>query len=88
MAQPLQFINRDNPNHMCKLCKASYGLKPALCVWYHELRQFLITYGFTNSHVDISLFVLNIGGIRVYLFVYVNSIIIIGAMMVLCKSSF
>ena len=30
----------------------------------------------TNSHADISLFVLNIDGIMVYLLVYVNDIII------------
>ena len=46
----------DKPNHVCKLRKAIYDLKQAPHAWYHELRQFLLSSGFTNCHADTSLF--------------------------------
>ena len=76
VAQPLIFIDPDHPDHACKLWKAIYGLKQAPWAWYHEFHQFLINSSFTNSHVNTSLFVLNIGGIMVYLLIYVDDIII------------
>ncbi|RVW20121.1 Retrovirus-related Pol polyprotein from transposon RE2 [Vitis vinifera] len=33
MAQPLGFVDRDNPTHVCKLKKAIYGLKQAPRAW-------------------------------------------------------
>ena len=78
MAQPLGFVDRDNPTHVCKLKKAIYGLKQAPRAWYLELRQFLIESGFTNSHADTSLFILHSGDITIYLLVYVDDIIITG----------
>ena len=78
MAQPSGFIDRDNLTHVCKLKQAIYGLKQAPQAWYLELRQFLIEFGFTNSHADTSLFILHSGDITIYLLVYVDGIIITG----------
>ena len=78
MAQPPGFVDRDNPTHVCKLKKAIYGLKQAPRAWYLELRQFLIESGFTNFHVDTSLFILHSSDITIYLLVYVDDIIITG----------
>ena len=78
MSQPPGFIDPDYPTYVCKLRKAIYGLKQAPRAWYHELRQFLITSGFENSYADTSLFVLKTGGHLMYLFVYVDDIIITG----------
>ena len=78
MAQPPGCFDNDHPTHVCKLCNAVYGLKKAPCAWYHELRQFLVTSDFTNSHVDTSLFLLNTGRTMIYLLAYVNDIIITG----------
>ncbi|KAK0576029.1 hypothetical protein LWI29_010847 [Acer saccharum] len=79
MAQPPGFIDSDYPTHVCKLRKAIYGLKQAPRAWYHELRQFLITSGFTNSYADTSLFVLKTGGALLYLLIYVDDIILTGS---------
>lgn len=76
MVQPLGFIDGDHPTHVCKLHKAIYGLKQAPRAWYHELRQFLVTSGFSNSHAYTSSFVLNTGGTIIYLLIYVDDIII------------
>ena len=79
MVQPPGFLDRDNPTHVCKLHNSIYGLKQAPPTWYHELRQFLVASGFTNSHADTSLFVFNTNGNLVYLLVYVDDIIITGS---------
>lgn len=55
-----------------------YSLKQAPRAWYYELRQFLVTSRFTNSHADTSLFIFNTSGNLVYLRVYVDDIIITG----------
>ncbi|RVX13659.1 Retrovirus-related Pol polyprotein from transposon RE1 [Vitis vinifera] len=78
MSQPPGFIDRDHPHHVCKLRKAIYGLKQAPRAWYHELRQFLLQFGFINSIVDTSLFIFNNRGTILYLLVYVDDIIITG----------
>ncbi|RVW91741.1 Retrovirus-related Pol polyprotein from transposon RE1 [Vitis vinifera] len=78
MSQPSGFIDRDHPHHVCKLRKAIYGLKQAPRAWYHELRQFLLQFGFINSIADTSLFIFNNHGTILYLLVYVDDIIITG----------
>ncbi|KAE8677981.1 hypothetical protein F3Y22_tig00111463pilonHSYRG00127 [Hibiscus syriacus] len=78
MAQPPEFVDKDNPTHVYKLKKAIYGLKQAPQAWYLELRQFLIESGFTNSHADTFLFILHSGDTTIYLLVYVDDIIIRG----------
>ena len=76
MVQPLGFIDCDYPYYVCKICKPIYGLKQIPRVCYHELCQFLMTFGFIYSHASTSLLVLNISGIMTYLFIYVDDIII------------
>ncbi|RVW25345.1 Retrovirus-related Pol polyprotein from transposon RE1 [Vitis vinifera] len=78
MSQPPGFIDRDHSHHVCKLRKAIYGLKQAPRAWYHELRQFLLQFGFINSIADTSLFIFNNHGTILYLLVYVDDIIITG----------
>ena len=76
MAQPLGFVDFDHPSYVCKLHKAIYGLKQASQAWYHKLRQFLLAFGFKNSHSDTSLFVLHSNHHTLYLLVYVDDIIL------------
>lgn len=57
MQQPLDFIDKTNPTFVCKLRKAIYGLKQAPRAWYNELKGFLLSYGFVNSHSGTSLFI-------------------------------
>ena len=78
MVQSLGLIDCDHPDHVCKLCKAIYGLKWVPRAWYHELYQFLINSNFTNSYADTLLFVFNTDSIMVYLLIYIYDIIIIG----------
>lgn len=56
----------------------TYGLKQAPRAWYHELKDFLLHFGFTNSRADASLFIYNKNGIVAYFLVYVDGIILKG----------
>lgn len=46
------FIDFAQPESVCKLVKALYGLKKEPKSWYDKLHQYLITWGFTNSKYD------------------------------------
>ena len=78
MSQPPGFIDSKNPSFVCKLHKAIYGLKQAPRAWYYELRTFLLTYGFRNSHSDTSLFIYTSSHHILYLLVYVDDIVVTG----------
>ncbi|XXG68216.1 hypothetical protein AAC387_Pa06g1354 [Persea americana] len=78
MSQPPGFVDNDNPSYVSKLHKAIYGLKQAPRAWYHELRTFLLQFGFQNSYADTSLFVFHADGHTMYLLVYVDDLILTG----------
>lgn len=78
MEQPPGFVDKDKPDHVCRLRKAIYGLKQAPRAWYTELQSFLLSLGFTGSLADTSLFVLQRGKELVYLLIYVDDILITG----------
>lgn len=78
MTLPSDFVDQDNPSHICKLRKAIYDLNQAPRAWYHELYYFLINFGFKNSYIDTSLFVLDVDDHIIYLLVYIDDFILIG----------
>ncbi|GJX52049.1 integrase, catalytic region, zinc finger, CCHC-type containing protein [Tanacetum coccineum] len=57
VSQPDGFVDLENPNHVYKLKKALYGLKPAPRAWYDLLSSFLLSQKFTKGTVDPTLFV-------------------------------
>ena len=79
MIQPPGFVDKNFPDHVCRLKKALYGLKQAPRAWYTELRVFLISLGFVNSTADASLFIYQQPGVTLYLLVYVDDIIVTGS---------
>ncbi|KAD3337749.1 hypothetical protein E3N88_33269 [Mikania micrantha] len=78
MEQPPGFINPNFPNHVCKLSKALYGLKQAPRAWFQRLSTFLLSYGFTCSRADTSLFIFTRNSCIMYLLVYVDDLILTG----------
>ena len=78
MSQPPGFIDSQFPTHVCQLRKALYGLRQAPRAWYHELRSFLLSYGFTNAVSDPSLFIYNHNAQLIYFMVYVDDLVVTG----------
>lgn len=62
--------------HVCKLKKVLYDLKHAPRAWYTELTKFLLSFRFSNSLSDSSLFIYHQSSTTIYLLVYVDDIVV------------
>ena len=86
MKQPPRFVDSQHPGHLCKLDKSLYGLKQAPRAWFSRLSSKLLQLSFTPSKADISLFIFNKTGIRMYILIYVDDIIIISSSSALLRN--
>ncbi|XP_022144023.1 uncharacterized protein LOC111013815 [Momordica charantia] len=78
MSQPPGYADPRYPNYICKLRKALYGLKQAPRAWNVTLKSALLSWGFTNSRSDTSLFIYHQGPSIILLLVYVDDVIVTG----------
>jgi hypothetical protein len=76
MVQPPGFTNPSFLQHVCKLKKAIYGLKQAPQAWFSRLSTKLLQLGFVGPKADSSLFLYRNKNVTMYLFIYVDNIII------------
>lgn len=76
MHQPVEFVNPDFPQHICKLRKSIYGLKHAPRAWFSKLTSKLLSLGFHGSILDSSLFIFSTVSASIYVLSYVNDIIV------------
>jgi len=67
----------DNTNRVWKLCRALYGLKQAPRAWHKKLKHTLVQLGFTPSDEDMSLFIKDEGGHRMFLAAHVDDMLIL-----------
>jgi histone deacetylase 1/2 len=79
MKQPPRYEGNTHPHYVCKLDKALYGLKQAPRAWYARLSEKLVSLGFYASKADTSLFIYMKGSVTIYLFVYVDDIIVVSS---------
>ncbi|KAI5343890.1 hypothetical protein L3X38_011766 [Prunus dulcis] len=79
MRQPPGFVDPHQPDHVCKLNKAIYGLKQAPWAWFQHFSQFLLRVGFTQSQADNSMFVYHDQFSVMILLLYVDDIILTGS---------
>ena len=75
MEQPKGFSLTDNPDFVCKMKKALYGLKLAPRAWYHRLDKYLQDKGFKRGTIDINLYIKTEGNDLIIVLVYVDDII-------------
>ncbi|BFG20903.1 hypothetical protein CerSpe_071770 [Prunus speciosa] len=68
-----------SPNDVCKLKRSLYGLKQAPRVWFEKFRSTLLSFSFTQSQYDSSLFLQRTPTGIVVLLVYVDDIVITGS---------
>lgn len=66
------------PPLVCRLLKSSYGLKQAPRQWFAELSTALLSFRFTQSKVDYSLFTMQQDGSFIAILIYVDDMIITG----------
>jgi hypothetical protein len=74
MEQPEGFSLTDNPNYVCKMKKALYGMKQAPRAWYYKLDKFLQDKGFRKGTVDNNLYIKFEGDNLLVVLVYVDDI--------------
>ena len=67
-----------SPHDVCKLKRSLYGLKQAPRAWFEKFRSTLLSFSFTQSQYDSSLFLHTSTSGIVILLVYVDDIIITG----------
>ena len=71
-------MTTSSPHDVCKLRLSLYGLKQAPCAWFEKFRSILLSFSFTQSQYDSSLFLHTSTSSMVILLVYVDDIIITG----------
>ena len=52
MRQPDGYVDKGNPNHVCKLKKSFYGLKQAARFWNSSIDQYLKASGYKQDDSD------------------------------------
>lgn len=74
--QPPGYEDKSKSDYVCKLDKALYELKQAPRAWYSRLSSKLCDLGFKASKADTSLFFYSKGGVTIFVFIYVDDIIV------------
>jgi len=70
--------SKAQPGQVCRLQCSLYGLKQDSRQWNLELCRFLTSHGYTQSKSDYSLFTKVSNGLRSYIVVYVDDLLIAG----------
>jgi len=76
MYQPPGFKSSHVPDYVCRLKKSLYGLKQAPRALYHRFATFILTFEFTHSKSNNSLFIYHHIRDIAYLLLYVDDIIL------------
>jgi hypothetical protein len=75
MEQPKGFQLSNNPDFVCKLKNALYGLKQYPRAWYYRLDKYLQDKGFKRGTIESNLYIKTEGDAFLIVLVYVDDII-------------
>ena len=79
MELPPGFFDDQGNKKVCKLNKSLYGLKQSLRAWFRRFYQVLRRHGYSQGHVDHTMFYKHLtNGKFAILIMYVDDIILIG----------
>jgi hypothetical protein len=81
MKQPSGYENVSDPELVCQLDKAIYGLKQATRAWYSRLSTKLVDLSFVPSRGDTTLFFYKNRDITMLFLVYVDDIIVVNSLL-------
>lgn len=76
MEQPSGFVDASQPHYVCQLHKTIYGQKQAPRAWFSKLSSKLLSYGFSASKADPSLFIMHSYKVSMFLLMYVDDMIL------------
>ena len=79
MIQPQGFEDHRDPTLVHELHKSLYGLKQTLRAWFEKLQRALISFGFSSSKSDQTLFIRITPQHVTFVLVYVDDILAIGS---------
>ena len=79
MSQSKGLIDAKNPTFVCRLHKSLYGLRQVPRAWYDRLCRTLYDWGFHNSKSDSCLFIFQWSSDVLWVFIYVDNILVIGS---------
>lgn len=75
ISHPSGFVDSESPTFVCRLRKSLYGLRQAPRAWYSALSTSLLSFRFTQSAADSSLFILHKDDIHLFILVNVDDFI-------------
>ena len=78
MKKPEGFMVKGNKELVCRLKKSLYGLKQSPRMWYQKFDTYIRGLGFTRSKEDHCVYFKLIGDRVIYLFLYVDDMLLIG----------
>jgi hypothetical protein len=78
MKQLEGFVVKEKKELVCKLKKSLYGLKQSPRMWYKKFDTYMLGLGFTRNKEDHCVYFKFIGDHLIYLFVYVDDMLMIG----------
>ena len=80
MEQPEGCIDKAQPDSVCKLLRAIYGLKQAHRQWHSRIDEFLIgELGFKTTHSDPCLYIRRQGNVTMIIALYVDDLLLAGS---------